>query len=86
MRPHQDLLQEGPRTAPEPETAEERTHRVGKTGLAGGAAAGGGVLVKVAGAGHAASWLLLFDGGQLVWHVAGIVGLLAVFGGFLASA
>jgi hypothetical protein len=46
MARHDDLLQQGPQTAPEPETAEARTRRVGRRGLAGGAVAGGAAAAK----------------------------------------
>jgi len=46
---HDDLLNQGPQAAPEPETAEERSARVGKRGLAGGAAAGTAVAAKLGG-------------------------------------
>ena len=47
MGAHDDLLEQGPHTAPEPETAEERTRRLGKRGLAGGAAVGVAAVAKL---------------------------------------
>ena len=45
MGKHDHLLEEGPREAPEPETAEERSHKLGlKT--AGGVVAGGGIAAR----------------------------------------
>ena len=49
MAKHDELLEQGPREAPEPETAEQRSKRLG-VGAAGGAvAAAGAVVAKLAG-------------------------------------
>jgi hypothetical protein len=48
MAKHDDLLDQGPREAPEPETAEERSHRLGMKS-AGGAVVGGGAVAAKAG-------------------------------------
>src|SRR5438105_11506125 len=57
---HEDLLVQGARTAPEPETAEERSHRLGlKTG--GGAVVGGiAAAAKLGVLGKAFVWFLVF--------------------------
>jgi hypothetical protein len=48
MARHEELLNEGPREAPEPETAEEKSKKLGlKT--AGGVVAGGGAVAAKAG-------------------------------------
>ena len=44
-----ELLKQGPREAPEPETAEERSHRTGVTKAAGGGVAAGGIGLAKAG-------------------------------------
>jgi predicted lipid-binding transport protein (Tim44 family) len=49
MGAHDELLQEGPRTAPEPETAEQRSRRIGKRGLAGTVLGGGAAAAKFGG-------------------------------------
>jgi hypothetical protein len=71
---HDDLLSEGLRTAPEPQTAEERTSRIAKRGLAGAAIAGG-VAVKTGVAAKAIAWLVAFHGASALWRTAGWVGL-----------
>ena len=49
MARHDDLLNQGPREAPEAETAEEKSTKLGLKS-AGGAVAGGGVVAAKAGA------------------------------------
>ena len=77
---HEDLLKEGPREAPEPETAEEKSKKLGlKT--AGGAVAGGGAIAAKAGAigglGKfflwAAVWNGLLRGGWIALVVIAVV-------------
>jgi hypothetical protein len=75
MADRDDLLTQGPHTAPEPETAEERTKRVGKGGLAGGAVAGGAAAVKFAGAGKALLWLFAWNGAVDMWRLGGWIAL-----------
>ena len=65
MAKHDDLLDEGPREAPEPETAEQRSQKLGlKT--AGGAVAGGGIAAAKVGAiggiGKFFLWAALWNG------------------------
>ena len=65
MPKHDDLLDEGPREAPEPETAEQRSQKLGlKT--AGGAVAGGGIAAAKVGAiggiGKFFLWAALWNG------------------------
>ena len=61
MSEHEKLLAQGPREAPEPETAEERSRRTGLKTAGGGIAAGGIGLAK---AGILGKFFLWF----LVWH------------------
>ena len=49
MGEHDDLLQQGPREAPEPETAEQRSKRLGVGTAAGGVAAAGVAAAKFGG-------------------------------------
>src|SRR5437762_13724263 len=70
MSKHDDLLQQGPREAPEPETAEQRTKRLGGA-AAGGIAAGGLALGKL---GFLAKFLIWI----FAWH--GVVDLLRIGG------
>ena len=77
---NEELLEQGARTAPEPETAEERSKRTGwKTGggiVGGGAAAAAklGVLSK------ALLWLVVWNGAWNAWRLGawGGIALLAV--------
>ena len=78
---HDDLLQRGPREAPEPETAEERSKRMGlKT--AGGAVVGGGAVAAKAGAigglGKLFIWLFAWNGVSTAIRIGGWVGILLV--------
>jgi hypothetical protein len=65
MAKHDDLLEQGPREAPEPETAEQKSQKLGlKT--AGGVVAGGGVAAAKVGAlgglGKFFLWAALWNG------------------------
>jgi len=77
MAKHDELLQQGPRQAPEPETAEQRTGRVGWGTAAGGAAAGGAALAKL---GFLKFFVYLFAWHALInsWRVGGWIALAAV--------
>ena len=62
---HEDLLKKGPHEAPEPETAEERSKRMGMKS-AGGVVAGGGAVAAKAGVlggiGKFFLWAALWNG------------------------
>ena len=65
MAKHDDLLEQGPREAPEPETAEQKSQKLGlKT--AGGVVAGGGIAAAKVGAiggiGKFFLWAALWNG------------------------
>jgi hypothetical protein len=65
MAKHDELLEQGPREAPEPETAEQKSQKLGlKT--AGGVVAGGGVAAAKVGAiggiGKFFLWAALWNG------------------------
>ena len=81
MAKHDDLLNQGPREAPEPETAEERSKKLGLKS-AGGVVAGGGVVAAKAGAigglGKLFIWLFLWNGVSTAARVGGWVGILLV--------
>ena len=78
---NEDLLKQGPREAPEPETAEERSKKLGLKS-AGGVVAGGGVVAAKAGAigglGKLFIWLFLWNGVSTAARVGGWVGILLV--------
>jgi hypothetical protein len=81
MARHDDLLDQGPREAPEPETAEERSKKLGlKT--AGGAVVGGGAVAAKAGAigglGKLFIWLFAWNGVSTAIRIGGWVGILVV--------
>jgi len=77
MAKHEELLEQGPRQAPEPETAEQRTKHVGWGTAAGGAAAGGAALAKL---GFLKVFVWLFAWHALVdtWRLGGWIALAAV--------
>jgi hypothetical protein len=78
MPRHDDLLNEGPRQAPEPETAEEKSKKLGLKS-AGGAVAGGGVVAAKAGAigglGKFFIWLFAWNSVRAGWRIGGWIGL-----------
>jgi hypothetical protein len=81
MGKHDDLLEQGPREAPEPETAEERSKRTGlKT--AGGAVVGGGAVAAKAGAigglGKVLIWMFAWNGVSTALRIGGWIGILLV--------
>ena len=79
MAKHEELLQHGPRQAPEPETAEQRSKRLGWGSAAGGAAAGGAALAKF-GFLKFFLWLFAWHGFLDLWRISVWVGLAALLG------
>jgi hypothetical protein len=73
-----DLLNQGPREAPEPETAEQRSKRSGlKT--AGGAVVGGGIAAaKFGGLAKVFLWVFAFRALGDSWRIGGWVGIALV--------
>jgi hypothetical protein len=71
MSLNEKLLDEGPREAPEPETAEQRSKRVGVGTVAGGVVAGGAVLAKIGGLGKILLWLVAWHGVADLWRFGG---------------
>ena len=86
MAQHDDLLNQGPREAPEPETAEERGKKLGLKS-AGGVVAGGGVAAAKAGVlGKFFVWLFLWNGLSSAARIGGWIGIalvLALLVGFV---
>ena len=66
-----DLLKQGPREAPEPETAEERSKRMGMKTAGGVHAAGGIGLAKVGLLGKFFIYLFLWNGVRTVYLLGG---------------
>jgi hypothetical protein len=79
MPKHDELLEEGPREAPEPETAEQRSKRLGVGTAAGGAAAGGAVLAKL-GFLKFFLWIFAWHGLVDLWRIGGWIALAVVAG------
>jgi len=81
MAKHDDLLSQGPREAPEPETAEEKSKKLGLKG-AGGAVVGGGAVAAKAGAigglGKFFIWIFAWNGVSTALRIGGWVGILLV--------
>jgi hypothetical protein len=74
-----DLLEQGPREAPEPETAEERSSRTGLTKAAGGGVAAGGIgLAKAGILGKFFLWLFVWNGVSTALRIGGWVGILLI--------
>ena len=74
-----DLLKQGPREAPEPETAEERSHRTGLTRTAGGGIAAGGIgLAKAGILGKVFLWLFVWNGVSTALRIGGWIGILLI--------
>ncbi|HEY2354280.1 MAG TPA: hypothetical protein VGH79_05200 [Gaiellaceae bacterium] len=86
MSDHDDLLEQGPRQAPEPETAEQRSRRNGLRAGGGAVAAGGIGLAKAGLLSKILFWFFVWRGVGLGAHIGGVVGILviaAVIGGAL---
>ena len=75
MTRHDDLLEQGPREAPEPETAEQHSRKLGLKTAGGGVAAGGIGLAKAGVLGKALIWLFAWNGVSTAWRIGGWVGL-----------
>jgi hypothetical protein len=74
-----ELLKQGPREAPEPETAEERSRRTGLTKAAGGGVAAGGIgLAKAGLLGKVFLWWFAWNGVADAWRIGGWIGLALV--------
>ena len=73
------LLKRGPHEAPEPETAEERSHRTGLTKTAGGGLAAGGIgLAKAGILGKVFLWLFVWNGVSTALRIGGWIGILLI--------
>jgi hypothetical protein len=78
-----DLLAQGAREAPEPETAEERTAKRGRRAVGGGILGGGAAAAKlgaIGGLGKVFVWLFAWNGIVDAGHVFGWLGILVVVG------
>ena len=77
MAKHDELLQQGPRQAPEPETAEQRSKRLGWGTAAGGAVAGGAALAKL-GFLKFFLWIIAWHGVVDLWRIGGWIAIAVV--------
>jgi hypothetical protein len=80
MSKHDDLLQQGPQEAPEPETAEQRTKRVGLGTAAGGLAAAGVALAKLGFLAKFLLYIFAWHGVASLWRIGGWVAIVALAG------
>jgi len=78
MAKHDELLQQGPYEAPEPETAEEKSRKLGLKTAGGGVAAGGVALAKVGVLGKIFIWLFAWRGIVDAWRIGGWIGIAVV--------
>ena len=81
MAKHDDLLNEGAREAPEPETAEQRSSRLGMKSAGGGIAAGGIALAKIGVLGKVFLYLFVWNGVSTLWRVGGWIAIAVVAAG-----
>jgi hypothetical protein len=79
MAKHDELLEQGPHEAPEPETAEQRSKRLGIGTAAGGIAAGGAALAKL-GFLKIFLWIFAWHGIVDLWRLGGWIALAVVAG------
>jgi hypothetical protein len=80
----EDLLKQGPREAPEPETAEQRSKRTGMKTAGGGVAAGGIGLAKAGLLGKFFIYLFLWNGVRSAWLIGGWIGIALVAAAVIA--
>ena len=80
MAKHDELLEQGPRQAPEPETAEQRSKRLGIRTAAGGVAAGGVAAAKFGGLAKLFIWLFAWNGFVDAWRLGGWIAIAAILG------
>ena len=78
MAKHDDLLNQGPREAPEPETAEQQSKKRGLKTAGGGVAAGGIALAKIGVLGKIFIYLFLWRGVADAWRIGGWIGIALV--------
>jgi hypothetical protein len=78
MSEHDELLEQGLREAPEPETAEERSRRIRLKTAGGGVAAGGIGLAKAGILGKLLFWFVLWHGAVGAARIGGWIGILFI--------
>ncbi|HEY5058780.1 MAG TPA: hypothetical protein VII51_07155 [Gaiellaceae bacterium] len=78
MSRHDDLLNQGPYEAPEPETAEERSKKLGLKTAGGGIAAGGFALAKLGLLSKVFLWLFVWRGVADAWRLGGWIAIAVI--------
>jgi len=78
MARHDDLLNQGPREAPEPETVEQQSRKRGLKTAGGGVAAGGFALAKIGVLGKVFFWLIAWHAATNIARIGGWIGIAAV--------
>ena len=81
MARHDDLLDEGAREAPEPETAEQRSSRLGMKTAGGGIVAGGAALAKIGVLGKFFFWFFAWNGVNNLWRLGGWIAIAVLAAG-----
>ena len=81
---NEDLLKQGPREAPEPETAEQRSKRKGMKTAGGGIAAGGIGLAKAGFLGKFLIYLFLWNGIRSAYLIGGWIAIALVAAAVIA--
>jgi len=81
---NEDLLKQGPREAPEPETAEQRSKRMGMKTAGGGIAAGGIGLAKAGFLGKFLIYLFLWNGIRSAYLIGGWIAIALVAAAVIA--
>jgi hypothetical protein len=79
----EELLKQGPREAPEPETAEERSRRAGLKTAGTGVAAGGIGLAKAGLLGKFFLWFFIWHGAVTAGRLFGWIGIVLVVAAFV---
>jgi hypothetical protein len=77
MAKHDELLHQGPRQAPEAETAEQRSRRLGWGAAGGGVVAGGIAAAKFGGLTKVFVWLFAFHAVN-AWRIGGWIAIAVV--------
>jgi hypothetical protein len=78
MAKHDELLEQGAREAPEPETAEERSGRLGMKTAAGGVVGGGVALAKLGVLSKLFIWIFAWNGISSLWRIGGWIAIAVV--------
>lgn len=84
MARHEDLLEKGPQEAPEPETAEQRSKKLGLKTAGGAVAVGGAALAKIGVLGKVFLWIFIWNGVSGAWRIGGWIGIALVVGAVAA--